>query len=221
MVLAAYERVLARRPILVKTAAGAVIACCGDATAQYLEQRGSGSGGSSSEAKPRAFEMLLPPWYDTRRAFAIVSLGAAWNGPFMHMYFNWLERRFPQAGGIRNLLSKVAINQLLTNSCVYLPLFYSWTGYMYGRTVEETVEKAKREYIPSLKATWIIFTPVNFVNFYLTPVRHQVSVNIIVSFVYNTTLSFIAGECLPHPPKAAASALLLHFKPRLLFSTAL
>ena len=189
MVIAAYERVLARRPILLKTSVGAIIACCGDATAQYLEQRDSGSSSSEPDAV-----VLPPPWYDTRRAIALISLGAAWNGPFMHLYFNWLERCFPQAGGTRNLLSKVAINQLLTNSCVYLPLFYTWTGYMYGRSVEETVEKAKREYIPSLQATWAIFTPVNFVNFYLTPVRHQVSVNILVSFVYNTTLSFIAGE---------------------------
>ena len=125
---------------------------------------------------------------------AIVSLGAMWNGPFMHNYFNFLESRFPQAGGFRNLLTKIAINQLFMNTSVYLPLFYTWTGYVYGRSMDETLAKARREYMPSLQATWAIFTPVNFLNFYLTPVRHQVTVNIVVSFVYNTTLSFIAGE---------------------------
>ena len=91
------------------------------------------------------------------------------------------------------LLSKTAMNQLLTNPLVYLPLFYSWTGFVYGRSLDETVDKARREYVSSLYATWLIFTPVNLFNFYLTPARHQVSVNVIVSFVYNTVLSFIAA----------------------------
>ena len=55
------------------------------------------------------------------------------------------------------------------------------------------MEKMRREYLSSLKATWLIFTPLNLVNFYVTPVRHQVSVNVIASFVYNTALSFIAA----------------------------
>ena len=57
----------------------------------------------------------------------------------------------------------------------------------------ETMEKVRREYLSSLQATWLIFTPVNILNFYFTPVRHQVSVNVATSFVYNTTLSLIAA----------------------------
>ena len=116
----------------------------------------------------------------------------------MHAYFGFLERTFPQrrfgaAGALRMLLSKTAANQLITNPFIYLPLFYSWTGLVYGRSIDETMEKVRREYLSSLQATWLIFTPVNILNFYFTPVRHQVSVNVATSFVYNTTLSLIAA----------------------------
>lgn len=81
----AYERILARRPVAVKTAAAAAIAFCGDATAQHIEQ--------------------LP--YDVRRGLGLSSLGAFWNGPFLHAHFGALDRRFPQLrGGLRPLLTK-------------------------------------------------------------------------------------------------------------------
>jgi hypothetical protein len=208
----AYERALAARPILVKTVLGGSVACLGDYVAQTIEQKqsvdssssgsgsssgsssssgsGSGSGSSSSRAKPLG--------YDPARGFALTSLGLIWNGPLMHAYFSWLERTFPQrtfgsAGALRSLLSKTAMNQLVTNPFVYLPLFYTYTGFMYGRSMEETFDKAQREYWASLRCTWLIFTPLNFCNFYFTPVRHQVTVNVLASFVFNTALSLIAA----------------------------
>ena len=178
--LAGYERLLARRPLAVKTVFGGVVACCGDATAQAIEQQ------RAPEESPRS--------YDMARGMALSSLGTFWNGPFLHYYFNALDRYFPQRpGDFRALLRKVAINQLIVNPLIYLPLFYMWTGAVVGRSATQTREKAEREGINSLLATWGIFTPVNLINFQITPLRHQTSVNVVVSFVYNTTLSLIAA----------------------------
>lgn len=208
-----YQRLLSQRPIALKSVLGAALAGTGDATAQWCEQQQQQQrpqSGDSPELSRLGDErdvglfVSVPAWYDTRRWLAITSLGMVWNGPFMHVYFNWLERRFPQGAAhdrLRNLLCKTAFNQLLTNPLVYLPLFYSWTGLVYGRAISDTAAKARREYRASLYATWAIFTPVNLVNFYFTPVRHQVSVNILASFVYNTSLSLLAA------PREADSAL--------------
>ena len=178
---AAYERVLMRRPMAMKTALGFATASVGDGTAQCVEQRGRDR-----------FQ------YDAVRGAAITSFGAAWHGPFMHTYIGFLERTFPQRrfgapGAVWTLLSKTALTQLITNPFIYLPAFYSWTGYVYGRSFDETMEKVRREYLSSLQATWLIFTPVNLLNFYFTPARHQVSVSVAVSFLYNTTLSLISA----------------------------
>jgi hypothetical protein len=195
---ARYERLLARRPLVVKTALGGTVTFAGDVTAQTLEGGG----------------------YNGRRGFALTSLGTVWNGPFMHWYLAALDRRFPQRpGDVRALLSKVAFNQLVANPFLCassgalphrhnlaadgararallhtdLPLFYCWTGAVAGRTAAQTAEKARREYASTLWATWSIFTPANLVNFWLVPLRHQQSLHVCVSFVYNTTLSLLAA----------------------------
>ena len=182
--LSSYETLLRRRPVSVKATTGCIVAFCGDLIAQRAEA-------TRLESKDS--------WvYDAKRAAALMSLGGVWNGPLMHAYFNMLERRFPQAGGLTNLLSKTCINQLCTNPFVFLPLFFSWTGMAYGRSPHEIFCKAKREYWDSLRATWAVFTPVNFINFWLVPVRHQVTVNVAASFVYNTALSLIAAPRANH-----------------------
>ena len=166
-----YERILARAPIAVKTATGTLLGFAGDGTVQTLE------GGD----------------YDVHRGIAFTSLAATWNGPCMHASFAMLERSFPQSAGWRSLFPKLLCTQFFINPFVYLPLFYSWTGVVLGRSVEETLDKARREYWTTLRATWAIMAPFNVVNFLLIPVRHQTAALACVSFVYQVMLSAIAN----------------------------
>ena len=167
-----YERALARRPLFVKTATGMLLGVSGDYTAQRLE------GGTS---------------YDSRRGLAFGSLATIWNGPCIHYLFGWLERHLPRSGGVRTLVPKMLVTQLLVNPFGYLPLFYTWTGAVLDRTPAQTLEKARREYWVTLKATWIFFVPFNVVNFSLVPVRHQAATLAAFSFFYATTISAIAN----------------------------
>jgi len=100
----------------------------------------------------------------------------------------------PQSGGVRTLLPKILLSQLLVNPLWYLPLFYAWTGAVLGHTQAQTLEKARREYWVTLKATWLFFVPFNAVNFSLVPVHHQAATNAVFSFFYLTTLSAIANS---------------------------
>ena len=182
--MAAYERALARRPIALKSGMGFASSCISDALAQSMEHRGRGS----SSATPFAF--------DHQRSFAISSIGTVWNGPINHWHFGNLERWFPGKLGFRSILCKAATNQFFMNPFIYLPIFYTWTGLTYGRTFDQVCEKARREYWPSLKATWAIYIPFNIINFWVTPVRHQVPTNIAVSFLYNVLLSLLSAPRL-------------------------
>ena len=65
--------------------------------------------------------------YDIQRGFALTSLATAW-GLYIHHYLNFLDRRWPQGGGLRTLAPKVLFNQFLHNPLVYLPLFFTYTG---------------------------------------------------------------------------------------------
>jgi len=185
----AYEGLLARRPIALKSIVSGTSACLGDLAAQYSEYLCGqyGAATSSSNSSPAQFAV------DRRRNAAITSLAAFWNGPLLHTHFNNLERWFPQRNGLRSVVSKTMIDLLVMSPFVYLPLFYTWTGFAYSRNADEIVSKASREYWTSLKASWVIFTPFNFANFYIVPVRHQVTTNVAVSFVWNLTLSCLAA----------------------------
>lgn len=111
----------------------------------------------------------------------------------MHYILGGLEARFPMSAGWRSLASKVMTTQLFVNPCVFLPLFYGWTGVVLGRTVDETFEKVRKEGWDTLLATWAIFTPFNVMNFSVIPVRHQAVSNAAFSLVYQTSLSWIAN----------------------------
>lgn len=212
--LRAYTRLLDRRPIATRALTGGSLGFGGDATAQYVESRGSAATGRAQ-------------WYDVRRGAAFTSLGSVWQGPVNHaivqrlrelrtrdpltscrtrssssrphavgpssLQFSGLERAFPAALGWRSVLHKTMVTQLIANPLGYLPVFFAWTSLVRGLTVEQALHKANAEYLPSLRTTWMIFTPVGLVNFTLVPVRHQATMAAAAGFVYQLCLSLVAG----------------------------
>jgi hypothetical protein len=179
--LRAYNRLLDRRPLVVKAVTGGSLAFTGDATAQYMEARAMSFGARSNS------------WYDQRRALALVSLGTVYQGPVNHFLLNGLERLFPAAIGWRSVMHKTLVTQLFANPCCYLPTFFVWTGSVRGLTLEQLESKVRHEYWPTLCATWAIFTPSNVLNYWLVPVRHQASSIALVGFLYQVSLSLLAG----------------------------
>ena len=131
--------------------------------------------------------------YDVCRGATLTALGTVWNGPFLHVYLNTMEAVFPAAHGARSVVGKISATQLVANPLMYLPVFFAWTGFMYGLSLEETEAKAKREYVDSLLMTWAVFTPVNAVAFRFVPVPHQAAVFMVAGFVHSTWLSLLAG----------------------------
>lgn len=111
--------------------------------------------------------------YDGRRGLAFGSFATFSSAVLGHYLFVGYERYLPQSGGVRTLLPKMFVAQLLVNPLWYLPTFYTWTGAVLGQTPAETLEKARREYWVTLKATWLVRVPFDAVNFTLVPVHHQ------------------------------------------------
>ena len=184
--LAAHNRLLSRAPLATKTASALVLGVGGDALAQRIEHSGECSSSSSAAGT------LWCGWYDLERGAAFSSLATFWNGPFMHYYFAALSTRVVSPG-LRGLLTKTAITQILLNPLIFMPLFFSWTSAVRGLTLEQTKAKVESEAWPALQTTWLFFTPVNLLNFALIPVPHQNTFNAVASVVYNTMLSLVAG----------------------------
>ena len=115
---------------------------------------------------------------------------------FNHHFFNFLERKLPQAGGWRSLTGKVLITQCVINPFIYLPLFFTWTGLARGHSFEHIADHLQREAWTTLSATWMIFTPVNVFNYSLTPVRHQANISAMASFIFNIALSVVQSRSI-------------------------
>ena len=173
---AAYEVALARRPILLKSGVNGVLAFAGDLVTQTTEQGG-----------------LMAGEYDSSRGFALTSLALAW-GSYIHFYLNALEWKWPQAAGLRALVQKIAFNQFVHNPFVYLPIFFTYTGLIRGKTLPEVRDHARREWWNTLVKTWAVFIPVNVVSFTLMPPRHQATLNAAAGFVYAVVLSVAASR---------------------------
>jgi hypothetical protein len=136
----------------------------------------------------------MSAWYDGRRGIVLASLATVWTGVVVHHLLNALERWQPQRLGWPAVWRKLLLTQLFFNPCLYLPVFFAWTGLGRRHGLEQSIEHARREYWPTLKATWCIFTPVNVISFGFVPVRHQAPLNAAVGVVYNVMLSVVAGR---------------------------
>ena len=194
--LRAYCRLLDKQPLTVKAITGGTLAFTGDATAQYLEYcAGAGAPHFRVGGVPSVpHQGVFPAWYDQRRGLAMTSLGAAYQGLANHFLINSLERLFPTALGLRSVINKTLVTQLVLNPLCYLPTFFVWTGAVRGLTLEQLQTKVQREYWSTLNATWLIFTPSNLFVYWLVPVPLQTSVTAVVGFTYQLTLSLIAGR---------------------------
>jgi protein Mpv17 len=67
-------------------------------------------------------------------------------------------------------------------------LFLSSMSIMEG---SDPQEKLKKNYIPGLKANWLVWPAVQSVNFTMVPLEHRVLVVNIVSLGWNCFLSYL------------------------------
>lgn len=218
----AYSRLVLRRPLLTKSLAGMALGGCGDYTAQRFEgssydrRRECASKLLRMLSMPKCRRLRsqedwhshLWPHFGTGRA--CITFSSTSSGRFLsplgsaHCCQRWRVHRCDnplardaEYGSSFQLyidcyLSTLTL-QLIVNPFIYLPLFYTWTAVVQHRSVAETIDKVRREYWVTLKATWLLFVPFNVFNFTLVPVRHQATSVAAFSFLYNTTLSAIAN----------------------------
>jgi len=181
---ATYDHAITARPILTKSCTGGGLAFLADLHAQVLESR----------RLTAAAESNGPLCLDIRRSFAFTSMSFLWTGPVNHNWYNFAERVFPQAGGLRNALAKTAVSQLFVNPCLYLPYFYTYTGVIFNRSVNESLTKMRAEYWDALRGCWATLGVTNIFMFTFIPVAYQASAIAVATFCFNVILSLISNR---------------------------
>jgi Mpv17 / PMP22 family len=152
-------------------------------------------------------------WWDGWRTARFVLLGAAFVAPWCHYWYGALAVRYPMgaAATISSSNAQMVFKRVALDQFVFSPIFLVgwitslWTlenGIMSSNTaiaaadgvvVHDNSETPARlvEAVPDiLVANWILWIPVQAVNFRFTPTKFQVLTSNCVALIWNAYLSF-------------------------------
>ena len=190
----AYMAALQAHPLQTNLASAATLAFAGDAIAQRVGK--------------------AP--YDPRRAVSFVTFDAAYRGGFQTAALPWIIDKCD--GHVLESLCGPVIdqsvlaateatlfNQLLVIPIIYYPLFYAITGPMQGLTQDESIERARSQFVPITIRNWKFWIPANFAQFVLLEEQYQVPYTCVMGLIWNVILSASAGAARPAVASAASA----------------
>lgn len=184
--LASYSAALVESPLETKVATAAVLAVAGDGLAQSRE----------------------PGEYDVRRGLSFIAFDSAYRGAFQHYTFPLIidacqgnvlrgatdALHIASDPALLSTLERTGFNQLIVVPVVYYPLFFAMTGAVQGLTGEESVQRARDNFLPLMKRNLQFWLPVQYVQFAFVAPEWQVTYVAVLGLVWNVILSALAGS---------------------------
>jgi hypothetical protein len=95
---------------------------------------------------------------------------------------------------ILTAMERSLASQLIIVPFLYYPVFFTFTGYMQGLTLEEGIERAKQNFIPLMKRNLLFWIPVQYVQFCYIPTDLQIPFLSCAGLAWTFLLSVLAGS---------------------------
>ena len=187
--LASYTTALVEHPLQTNVATAMALAFAGDAVAQ----RRTGAP------------------YDTKRAASFVVFDACYRGGFQTPALPWIIEHchgdllgsaadvlaISADPGVLAALERTAFNQFLIVPFLYYPLFFGVTGAVQGLDLDQSMARAKGQFVDLQAKNWAFWLPAQFYQFTFLPIEAQVPYTCVMGLVWNVILSAIAGSARP------------------------
>lgn len=178
-----YQNALIKNPLLTKVLTGATLALTGDAAAQAT---------SASNDD-----------YDKRRAMSFAMFDSCYR-VFQHNVFP-LVIKLGQGSLIGKILpaffmpAAAAIEQTLMYQfvivpCLYYPIFFTFTGFIQGLSIRESLDRMKRQFFPCWKKNLMFWIPTQMVLFGLVAEKWQIPFACLMGMMWSMLLSNFAGD---------------------------
>ncbi|KAK8812469.1 hypothetical protein WA158_007703 [Blastocystis sp. Blastoise] len=174
-VIATYSRLLASHPIITKAVTSSILAGAGDICAQKFFP--------NEPNKP----------FDWNRHFRMLTVGFGF-AVLTHEWFKILPKIFPGEGGTV-LFKKVALDQVFYTPFLDVILYFS-LSFMenpHARQPDAGIQKTKECLWPTLRANYMVWPLLQFINFKFIPQQFQVLYMNVFIFFWNIFLSKIAN----------------------------
>eukprot|EP01126_Amoeba_proteus_P013674 TRINITY_DN15867_c0_g2_i1.p1 TRINITY_DN15867_c0_g2~~TRINITY_DN15867_c0_g2_i1.p1 ORF type:complete len:195 (-),score=12.81 TRINITY_DN15867_c0_g2_i1:187-771(-) len=167
-----YNHFLQTRPLVTKSITVGLFNGAGDIFCQILTQP------SYTEWK-----------YDPVRTLKLVMYASVVAAPLCHYWYGFIDRTMPRGGVLANL-QKVLVDQLFFAPFVILPIFSVSMSLLNGKGFGGSLQSLKTEWTSLVKLNWSLWPAVQFLNFTLVPVQHQVGFVSLGSFVWGVMVSW-------------------------------
>ncbi|KAF9518750.1 hypothetical protein BS47DRAFT_1370936 [Hydnum rufescens UP504] len=166
-----YNALLRRHPLLVPIVSTSALFGTGDAIAQQLiERRGTD--------------------HDFLRTVRLAAYGG------LMFDFLFLDR-IPLKSKPARVFSRVILDQFAF-SPVIIPVFFTATTFMEGKSNTDVRRKIETSYKSTLLANWALFIPFQTINMFIPPQHRLLAVNLI-ALLWNTYLSLAASSSRAAP----------------------
>ena len=138
---------------------------------------------------------------DTQRSVLFATFGTTYQGVFQYLMYNrGFEVWFP-GRGLRNVVTKIALTNLVSDPVFFFPAFYTMREAMGGErgagawdTVSRALDKYRANCVTDWRNSWAIWVPAHIVTYGFCPVHLRISWMASVSFAYVMLLSFTRGS---------------------------
>eukprot|EP00977_Amphora_coffeiformis_P013927 scaffold3806_cov169-Amphora_coffeaeformis.AAC.3 len=182
--MAWYMMQLSVNPLVTKGITAGVIGSLGDFLAQSLEN-------FLHQRKNNA--PVVHSKYDPRRGLSTLLYGFFISGPLMHFAYDLFDRVLPIHGNGAALVHVLADSIFL--DAIFVAATYIVTGRMEGYKFRQVMPQLRKDYLPTLKASWatsIFLMPVEFVCFRFLPLNYRVLAVNFIDLIWDGVISFMA-----------------------------
>lgn len=197
-----YRNLLSSNPLETKMATGGVLAVAGDAIAQ-------------SRGKDEK--------YDKRRAFSFMCFDMCYralqHGSFpliVHQCQGQYIGGLIAAAGLTSTFEShlpvtymAAMEQTLASQLgivpfLYYPVFFSLTGIVQGLNTEQSIQRARENFVPLMKRNLLFWIPVQFIQFGFIEEGLQIPFLSVCGLAWTFILSIAAGSTKNYNDKSSA-----------------
>lgn len=138
---------------------------------------------------------------DPRRMFALSTFGAFYTGALCHYVYPWyiviVVRHFPtiftrSALGLG--MGATVLDNFIHNPIFYIPAFYLYTDTVQGLGGAEAVGHLKSEWVEVAGFCFVIWVPLQLLNFTVVPPAGRVAFVNVVNLVWNIIIDYLSAR---------------------------